>query len=56
LSDLPVEEPKKWEQLKSAAQKASLRRMAYEMTGGDVLYVKDGSRIIDRCSVEIANG
>jgi hypothetical protein len=41
-------EPKTlWNGLKPS-QKASLRRVAYEMTKGDVIYAKEGPRIIDR--------
>src|SRR5260221_7701413 len=48
LSMHPQGEPKRlWDQLKPT-QKASLRRVAYEMTGGDVIYAKEGTRIIDK--------
>src|ERR1700735_5673217 len=45
-------EPKKlWDRLKPT-QKASLRRVAYEMKAGDIIYVKKGPRIIDKGRVE----
>ena len=48
LSKHPKGEPKElWKRLKSS-QKASLSRVAYEMTAGDVIYVKEGPNIIDR--------
>jgi hypothetical protein len=48
LSRYPKGEPKaRWNQLEPT-QKASLRRLAYEMKPGDVIYVKDGPRIVDR--------
>jgi hypothetical protein len=48
LSKYPEEEPQHlWNQLEPT-QKASLRRVAYEMEPGDVIYVKEGSRIMDR--------
>jgi predicted HNH restriction endonuclease len=46
LSNYPKEEPKElWAQLKPT-QKASLRRLAYEMQSGDVIYVKQGPKIV----------
>jgi hypothetical protein len=39
-----------WEQL-SVSQKVSLRRVAYEMRPGDVIYVKQGPKIIDKGTV-----
>lgn len=36
-----------WARL-APTQKASLRRVAYEMEPGDIIYVKDGPRIVDR--------
>jgi hypothetical protein len=48
LSRHPAGEPKElWNKLKPT-QRASLRRLAYEMKGGDVIYVKQGPKIIDR--------
>jgi hypothetical protein len=48
LSKYPQGEPKKlWKEL-APSQKASLRRVAYEMTPGDVIYVKQGPEIVDR--------
>jgi hypothetical protein len=43
-----VGEPKDlWQQLASS-QKASLRRLTYEMQRGDVIYVKQGPVIVDK--------
>ena len=48
LSRYPKGEPKHlWAQLTSS-QKASLRRVAYEMKEGDIIYVKQGPRIVGR--------
>lgn len=48
LSKYPPNEPKAlWAEL-APAQKSSLRRLVYEMKAGDVIYVKDGSWIIDK--------
>lgn len=48
LSQFPNREPGElWKQL-TGSQQASLRRLAYEMSPGDVIYVKDGTRVIDR--------
>jgi len=48
LSKYPQGEPKTlWKEL-APSQKASLRRIAYEMTPGDVIYVKQGPEIVDR--------
>jgi predicted HNH restriction endonuclease len=48
LSKHSYGEPKKlWDQLKPA-QKASLRRVAYEMKAGDIIYVKQGPKIINK--------
>ena len=45
-------EPKElWAQLE-ATQKASLRRVAYEMKQGDVIFVKEGPEIVGRGVVE----
>ena len=51
LAHFPPREPKGlWKPL-SASQKYSLRRVAYEMGRGDVIYVKQGPKIIDRGTV-----
>jgi hypothetical protein len=42
--------PEKWSQLNSS-QKASIRRVAYEMRKGDVIYVKQGPFIVGRGKV-----
>lgn len=56
LTTLPVGEPDKlWAEL-FPAQKVSLKRLAYEMQGGDVIYVKDGPRIIGRGMVRGRRG
>jgi len=48
LSQHQYGEPKHlWEQL-SSSQKASLRRVAYEMREGDVIYTKQGPKIVGR--------
>jgi hypothetical protein len=48
LSKYPQGEPKNlWNRLTSS-QKARLRRLAYEMAEGDLIYLKDGPNIIDR--------
>lgn len=48
LSKYPKGEPKDlWDRLEPT-QKASLRRVAYEMKAGDVIYVKQGPKIVDR--------
>lgn len=48
LSKYPQREPKHlWAQLKPT-QNASLRRVAYEMKKGDVIYVKQGTKIVGR--------
>lgn len=45
-------EPKRlWNRL-APSQKASLRRVAYEMTKGDVIYVKHGKRIVGKGIVQ----
>ena len=52
LSKYEKGEPKhSWDRLEPT-QKASLRRVAYEMKAGDVIYVKQGPKIIDRGIVE----
>jgi hypothetical protein len=56
LTELPAGEPRNlWGPL-APARKASLRRFAYEMNAGDVIYVKDGPRIIGRGRVKGAHG
>jgi len=51
LSAHPEGEPKAlWAKL-APTQKASLRRVAYEMKSGDVIYVKEGPKIISRGEV-----
>ena len=48
LSEYPVGEPKElWTQL-APTQKASLRRLAYEMKEGDIIYVKQGPKIVGK--------
>ena len=48
LSAYPQGEPKElWDQLASS-QKSSLKKVAYEMAEGDVIYVKDGPAIVCR--------
>jgi hypothetical protein len=44
---LPGQPKDLWDRLEPT-QKASLRRVAYEMRAGDVIYVKQGPRIVDR--------
>jgi hypothetical protein len=52
LSQYPQGEPKHlWAQL-APSQKASLRRVAYEMSEGDTIYVKQGPRIVGRGKVK----
>jgi 5-methylcytosine-specific restriction endonuclease McrA len=52
LSQHPRGEPKHlWAQL-AASQKASLRRVAYEMSEGDIIYVKQGPKIVGRGKVK----
>ena len=48
LSHYPKGEPKRlWAKLKPS-QSASLRRVAYEMINGDVIYVKEGPMIVSK--------
>jgi hypothetical protein len=48
LSQYSYGEPKNlWKKLEPA-QKASLRRVAYEMTVGDVIFVKQGTKIVSK--------
>jgi 5-methylcytosine-specific restriction protein A len=52
LSRYSEGEPRKlWARL-APSQKASLRRVAYEMTKGDVIYVKHGGRIVGKGIVQ----
>ena len=51
LSEHAEGEPKKlWDQL-APAQKASLKRVAYEMRKGDIIYVKEGKEIVGKGTV-----
>lgn len=51
LALYPPGEPRQlWKQL-APTQKASLRRVAYEMTAGDTIYVKEGKYIIGKGKV-----
>jgi hypothetical protein len=48
LSQYPYGEPKElWRQLEPT-QKASLRRVAYEMKAGDIIFVKQGPKIVSK--------
>jgi hypothetical protein len=48
LSQYPYGEPKElWKQLEPS-QKASLRRVAYEMKAGDIIFVKQGTKIVSK--------
>lgn len=48
LSQYSYGEPKElWKQLEPS-QKASLRRVAYEMKAGDIIYVKQGTKIVSK--------
>ena len=48
LSQYPQFEPRAlWNQM-AVSQKVSLRRVAYEMQAGDVIYVKQGPKIVDK--------
>lgn len=52
LSKYSPGEPKEsWKQL-APSQKVSLRRVAYEMKKGDVIYVKDGPKIVNKGLVQ----
>jgi hypothetical protein len=56
LSSRPQGEPKDlWNKLEPT-QKASLRRLAYEMESGDVIYVKQGTKIVGRGVVKGPRG
>jgi len=51
LSKYPEGQPEElWDQLEPT-QKASLRRVAYEMKGGDIIYVKQGPKIVNKGTV-----
>lgn len=51
LSRFPPMEPEElWSEL-YPSQKASLRRVAYEMKRGDIIYVKSGRKIVCRGKV-----
>jgi hypothetical protein len=52
LSRFPHGEPADLWQYLSASQKSSLKRVAYEMTKGDVIYVKQGPLIVGRGRVK----
>src|ERR1700739_3742163 len=51
----PFEPSSKWREL-APTQKASLGRVAYEMKGGDVIYVREGPKIIGRGVVKGKRG
>lgn len=52
LSRYPEFEPRRlWKQL-AVSQKVSLRRVAYEMQGGDVIYVKQGPKIVGKGTIQ----
>jgi hypothetical protein len=48
LAKYPQGEPKEQWACLAPAQKASLRRVAYEMKAGDVIYVKEGPEIVGK--------
>ncbi len=51
LSQFPENEPKeRWSQL-APSQRSSLRKVAYEMAPGDIIFLKNGPEIIDRGTV-----
>ncbi len=52
LSKFPAREPADLWQCLSASQKSSLKRVAHEMTKGDVIYVKQGPLIVGRGTVK----
>jgi 5-methylcytosine-specific restriction endonuclease McrA len=52
LSLHPKEEPKELWALLESSQKASLRRLVYEMRRGDVIYVKQGPKIVGKGIVD----
>jgi hypothetical protein len=48
LSKHPEQSPSSlWDQL-APSQKASLRRVAYKMKGGDIIYVREGGKVVGR--------
>src|SRR5258708_19304893 len=52
LSKYPVGSPQNlWSKLRST-QKSSLRRVGYEMKGGDVIYAKQGPKIVAKGIVQ----
>ncbi|HEV2986992.1 MAG TPA: hypothetical protein VG759_01015 [Candidatus Angelobacter sp.] len=52
LSRYPESEPRRlWKQL-AVSQKVSLRRVAYEMQGGDIIYVKQGPKIVGKGTIQ----
>ena len=52
LSKHPKDEPRElWAQLENA-QKGNLRKVAYEMKMGDVIYVKEGPKIVGKGTVQ----
>lgn len=56
LTKRPLGEPRRlWDRLK-AIQKANLKRVAYDMNAGDVIYVKEGPTIINRGRVKGKRG
>ncbi|MBZ0258475.1 hypothetical protein K8I31_20580, partial [bacterium] len=53
LSKFPKLEPKNlWNKLSSPSQKSSLKRVAYEMKKGDIIFVKKGPEIVGRGIVQ----
>jgi len=52
---LRFEPHKRWAELKPT-QKASLGRVAYEIEGGDVIYIREGSKVIGKGVVKGARG
>ncbi len=51
LSQYPMGEPKAlWAKLEPS-QKASLRRLAYQMKAGDVVFVKEGPKVVGKGAV-----
>jgi len=55
LSRYPEFEPRRlWKQL-AVSQKVSLRRVAYEMKGGDIIYVKQGPKIVGKGTIQGAS-
>lgn len=55
LRRYPEFEPHRlWKQL-AVSQKVSLRRLAYEMQGGDIIYVKQGPKIVGKGTIQGAS-